>query len=61
MYIENKYRHNYIGDTDDSLPLAGHLAGKRKEDISELFSDFGPDKGGFKNPAGALRMNPWPW
>ncbi len=54
MYISEKYWENYIGDTDDSLTLVEHLAGKQKEDIplSEIFSDFGLDQlhGDFRNP-----------
>ena len=54
MYIEGKYRDNYIGDTDDSLLLVDYLAEKQKKEITvgEIFSDFGVDKlhGDFKNP-----------
>lgn len=53
MYIENKYWNNYIGDTDDSLTLVEHLAGKQREEIPlrEILSDFGLDKlhGDFRN------------
>ena len=46
MYIKDKYWNNYIGDTDDSLTLVEHLAGKQREEIplGEIFSDFELDK-----------------
>lgn len=54
MYIANKYWNNYIGDTDDSLTLVEHLAGKQREEIplGEIFSDFSLDKlhGDFQKP-----------
>ena len=54
MYITGKYWENYIGDTDDSLTLAEHLAGKGREEIplGEIFSDFGLDRldGDFRRP-----------
>ncbi len=54
MYIENKYWNNYIGDSDDSLTLVEHLAGKQREEIplGEILSDFGLDKlhDDFRNP-----------
>ncbi len=54
MYIAKKYWGNYIGDTDDSLTLVEHLAGKQKKEIplAEIFSDFGLDNlhGDFREP-----------
>ena len=54
MYITDRYWGNYIGDTDDSLTLVEHLAGKGREEIplGELFADFGLDKlnGSFRAP-----------
>lgn len=45
MYIE-KYWHNYIGGTDDSLTLADYLYDKGKTELplSEIFSDTGLDR-----------------
>ena len=54
MYITGKYWENCIGDTDDSLTLTEHLAGKGREEIplGEVLSDFGLDKldGQFRRP-----------
>ncbi len=43
MYIAGKYWENYIGDTDDSLTLVEHLAGKGRREIAvgEVLADFG--------------------